>query len=148
MKISKSKIVLIDEFEKATPSVFHFFYELLEDGKFTDRHGIEHNLDGYIIIFTSNMTRKKYIESVPNPLKSRFDMVYCFVELPPEEKERFVIDTATDLISKIFKSTNVTVDINCVRTEMNSLIKNNNLRSIKRKIEDIIIAQYYTNINQ
>lgn len=148
MKISKSKIVLIDEFEKATPSVFHFFYELLEDGKFTDRHGIEHNLDGYIIIFTSNMIRKKYIESVPNPLKSRFDMVYCFVELPPDEKERFVIDTATDLISKILESTNVTVDINCVRTEMNSLIKNNNLRSIKRKIEDIIIAQYYTNKNQ
>lgn len=75
-------------------------------------------------------------------------MVYCFVELPPEEKERFVIDTATELISKIFKSTSVTVDINCVRTEMNSLIKNNNLRSIKRKIEDIIIAQYYTDINQ
>ncbi|WFA09197.1 AAA family ATPase [Tissierella sp. Yu-01] len=148
MKVSKSKIVLIDEFEKATPSVFHFFYELLEDGKFTDRHGIEHNLDGYIIIFTSNMTRKRYIESVPNPLKSRFDMVYCFVELPPNEKERFVIGTATDLISKIFKSTNVTVDISCVSTEMNSLIKNNNLRSIKRKIEDIIIAQYYTNINQ
>lgn len=148
MKLSKSKVVLIDEFEKATASVFHFFYELLEDGKFTDRHGIEHNLDGYIIIFTSNMSRKKYIESVPNPLKSRFDMVYCFVELPPDEKERFVIDTATVLISKIFKITNVTVDINCVRTEMNSLIKNNNLRSIKRKIEDIIIAQYYTNINQ
>ena len=148
MKISKSKIILIDEFEKATPSVFHFFYELLEDGKFTDRHGIEHNLDGYIIIFTSNITRKKYIEGVPNPLKSRFDMVYCFVELPPDEKERFVIDTATDLISKILKSTNITVDINCVRTEMNSLIKNNNLRSIKRKIEDIVIAQYYTNINQ
>jgi len=141
-------ILPIDEFEKATPSVFHFFYELLEDGKFTDRHGIEHNLDGYIIIFTSNMTQKKYIENVPNPLKSRFDMVYCLVELPPAEKERFVIDTATDLISKILKSTNVTVDINCVRTEMNSLIKNNNLRSIKRKIEDIIITQYYININQ
>jgi len=148
MKISKSKIVLIDEFEKATPSVFHFFYELLEDGKFTDRHGSEHNLDGYIIIFTSNMTRKKYIERIPDPLKSRFDMVYCFIELPPDEKERFVIDTATELISKIFISTKVTVDINCVITEMNSLIKNNNLRSIKRKIEDIIIAQYYTNINQ
>ncbi len=120
----------------------------MEDGKFTDRHGIEHNLDGYIIIFTSNMTQKKYIENVPNPLKSRFDMVYCLVELPPAEKERFVIDTATALISKILKSTNVTVDINCVRTEMNSLIKNNNLRSIKRKIEDIIITQYYININQ
>ena len=28
---------LIDEFEKATPSVYNFFYELLEDGIFTDR---------------------------------------------------------------------------------------------------------------
>ncbi len=148
MKISKSKIVLIDEFEKATPSVFHFFYELLEDGQFTDRHGVEHNLDGYIIIFTSNMTRKKYIENVPNPLKSRFDMVYCFVELPRDEKERFIIDMATDLIDKIFKSTGVKVDINCVRSEINTLIKNDNLRSIKRKIEDIVIAQYYSNINQ
>ncbi|WMJ85155.1 AAA family ATPase [Oscillospiraceae bacterium LTW-04] len=148
MKISKSKIILIDEFEKATSSVFHFFYELLEDGKFTDRHGVEHNLDGYIIIFTSNMTRKRYIENIPDPLKSRFDMVYCFVELPPDEKERFIIGSATNLIAKIFQNTKVTVDIKCVRTEIDTLIKSNNLRSIKRKIEDIVIAQYYANINQ
>lgn len=142
---SKSKIILIDEFEKATPSVFHFFYELLEDGIFTDRHGIQHNLNGYIVIFTSNMTRKKYIESIPNPLKSRFDMVYCFVALPPDEKERFVIDTAKDLIDKILESKDVNIDICCVKTEMNNLIKNNNLRNIKRKIEDIVIAKYYEN---
>ena len=35
---SKSKVILIDEFEKATPSVYNFFYELLEDGVFTDRN--------------------------------------------------------------------------------------------------------------
>ncbi len=62
--------------------------------------------------------------------------------------EKFIIDTASDLIDKIYQKTEVAVDINCVRTEINTLIKNNNLRSIKRKIEDIVIAQYYTNINQ
>lgn len=142
--VSKSRVILIDEFEKATPSVFHFFYELLEDGKFTDRHGVEHNLDGYIIIFTSNMTKKRYIESIPNPLKSRFDLVYCFVELPPDDKKEFVIRTATKLIDKIYEHSQVQVQLGCVEQEMDNLIKNNNLRNIKRKIEDIVIAQYFT----
>ena len=48
IKKSKSKVILIDEFEKATPSVYNFFYELLEDGIFTDRHGEKHDLNGYI----------------------------------------------------------------------------------------------------
>ena len=74
IKNSNSKIILIDEFEKATPSVYNFFYELLEDGMFTDRHGVAHNLDGYIIIFTSNMTEKQYQKHIPDSLKSRFDM--------------------------------------------------------------------------
>lgn len=30
MKLSKSKVILIDEFEKATPSVFHFFMNCLK----------------------------------------------------------------------------------------------------------------------
>lgn len=143
IRLSQSKIILIDEFEKANYSVFNFFYELLEDGKFTDRHGMEHNLDGYIIIFTSNMTRKKYIENLPDPLKSRFDLVYCFLELPQEEKRKYVIDVADKLIDKIYEDTKVKIEINCVELEMENLIQNNNLRIIKRKIEDIVISEYY-----
>jgi len=92
---SKSKLILIDEFEKATSSVYNFFYELLEDGKFTDRHGIEHELNGYLIIFTSNMTEKQYLKHIPNSLKSRFDMVYNFEDLLVEEKEDFIHNTTS-----------------------------------------------------
>lgn len=53
IKKSKSRVILIDEFEKATPSVYNFFYELLEDGIFTGRHGEKHDLNGYMIVFTS-----------------------------------------------------------------------------------------------
>lgn len=147
MKISKSKIILIDEFEKATPSVFHFFYELLEDGKFTDRHGVEHNMDGYIIIFTSNMSRKKYINDVPNPLKSRFDMVYCFVDLPKEEKKKFAIEIAQKLIEKIYKNTKIEIVFNSIENELYQLSEDNNLRSIKRKVEDVVIREYYKSID-
>ena len=148
MKLSKSKVILIDEFEKATPSVFHFFYELLEDGKFTDRHGAEHNLNGYIIVFTSNMSKERYLKLVPDPLKSRFDMVYRFVELSSEEKIRFINESAKALVTKIYKNTSIEVQIDNISCKLNLLIKYNNLRSIKRKVEDIVIEEYYKEIDK
>ncbi len=143
MKLSKSKVILIDEFEKATPSVFHFFYELLEDGKFTDRHGTEHNLNGYIIVFTSNISKERYLKLLPDPLKSRFDMVYRFVELSSEEKIRFINESAKALSDKIYENTSIKVQIDNISCKLNLLIKYNNLRSIKRKVEDIVIEEYY-----
>ncbi|ADL52651.1 AAA family ATPase [Clostridium cellulovorans] len=148
MKISNSKIILIDEFEKATPSVFHFFYELLEDGKFTDRHGVEHSMDGYIIIFTSNMSRKRYIDNVPDPLKSRFDMVYCFVDLPAEEKKKFAIEVAEKLIGKIYQNENIQIEFTSIENELDKIITHNNLRSIKRKVEDVVITEYYKSVEK
>lgn len=144
IKTSNSKIVLIDEFEKATPSVFHFFYELLEDGKFTDRHGIVHNMDGYIIIFTSNMSRNKYINNVPDPLKSRFDMVYEFLNLPIDEKKKFAMEIAQKLIEKIYHNKKIKIEFDSIENKLDELIRDNNLRSIKRKVEDIVISEYYS----
>ena len=56
---SHSKVILIDEFEKASKPVYNFFLQLLEEGKFTDSLGREYDLDKYIIIFTSNMPKEK-----------------------------------------------------------------------------------------
>lgn len=140
---SKSKVILIDEFEKATPSVFNFFYELLEDGKFTDRHGKEHNLDGYIIIFTSNMSKTSYIQNIPDSLNSRFDMVYRFVDLSDEDKMLFIKRVAVELIDDIYKDKLVEVQIEDILEKLNSLTAYNNLRVIKRKVEDIVVEKYY-----
>lgn len=125
-----------------------FFYELLEDGKFTDRHGTEHNLNGYIIVFTSNMSKERYLKLVPDPLKSRFDMVYRFVELSSEEKIRFINESAKALVTKIYENTSIEVQIDNISCKLNLLIKYNNLRSIKRKVEDIVIEEYYKEIDK
>ena len=139
---SKSKVILIDEFEKATPSVYNFFYELLEDGVFTDRHGIAHNLDGYLIIFTSNMTEAMYHEKIPDSLKSRFDMVYHFVGLPAEEKQRYIQNTAIDLIENLEKHFGTKVEIHKIQNELNELCEYDNLRDIKRNVEDIVFNSF------
>jgi len=140
---SKSKIILIDEFEKATSSVYNFFYELLEDGKFTDRHGIECDLNGYIIVFTSNMTEKQYQKHIPNSLKSRFDMVYNFEDLTAEEKQKYIDNTTTSLIGKLKERFSIEVDAKVISISLNELVKYKNLRDIKRWIEDIVFIEFF-----
>ena len=142
MKNSKSKVILIDEFEKATPSVFNFFYELLEDGKFTDRHGREHNLDGYIIVFTSNVLKEDFNKLIPNSLVSRFDLVYRFVELSVQDRKEFIKEFAEELIAKMAEGKTVNLEINNIQHKLNGLERYNNVRIIRRKVEDIIVDEY------
>lgn len=140
---SGAKLILIDEFEKATPSVYNFFYELLEDGIFTDRHGNPHDLNGYIIVFTSNMSQKQYQKHIPDSLKSRFDMVYYFVDIPLVEKKKYIDATATKLIDKLNTTFDVKISKNTLDGQLYQLLSLHNLRDIKRKIEDIVFAEFF-----
>ena len=85
---SRSKIILIDEFEKASKSVYNFFLQLLEEGKFTDSLGREYDLNKYIIIFTSNMPKERIGEFLPPELRSRFNYKCAFWPLSINEKEQ------------------------------------------------------------
>ena len=114
-KITKSNlgILLCDEFDKANRPVHNFFLELLEEGMFTDSLGCEYDLNGYIIIFTSNiLSMKEYKDSIPNELQTRFDLVAEFQSPTIKDKKQFVdllIEQAklnfSDKFSKIQLST-------------------------------------------
>lgn len=140
---SKSKVILIDEFEKATKSVYNFFYELLEDGVFTDRHGKKHDLNGYMIVFTSNMHQEIYQDHIPDSLKSRFDMVYYFVGVPKQDKLIFIHDSAIKLIDKLKINFGREVNFSCIKDDLEALAVYNNLRDIKRKVEDIVFQEFF-----
>ena len=92
-KIQKSKVgvLLCDEFEKTTRPVFSFFLELLEEGRFTDSMAREYDLDGYIIVFTSNIPNEaEYKKAIPQELQTRFDLVCEFEEPTSAEKVEFL----------------------------------------------------------
>lgn len=93
-----SKVILIDEFEKADTDIFNFFYELLEDGKFTDLTGNEYNLNGYIIIFTTNLSKENYKEILPPPLLSRFTLKSFFESPNYSEKQAFIEKRINNLL--------------------------------------------------
>ncbi len=92
-KIQKSKVgvLLCDEFEKTNRPVFSFFLELLEEGRFTDSMAREYDMDGYIIVFTSNIPNEaEYKKTIPQELQTRFDLVCEFEEPTSAEKIQFL----------------------------------------------------------
>lgn len=56
-------IVLFDEIEKAHPSVFDIFLQILDEGKLTDKLGNVGNFTNAVILFTSNIGADYIIQS-------------------------------------------------------------------------------------
>ena len=113
-KIQKSKVgvLLCDEFEKTTRPVFSFFLELLEEGQFTDSMAREYDMDGYIIIFTSNLQNEAaYMKVIPPELQTRFDLVCEFEEPTLSEKTSFLdllLETAKTKYTEQFANIDMT----------------------------------------
>lgn len=69
IKENPFSILLFDEIEKAHPSIFDKFLQILEDGRMTDGQGNTVYFSECIIIFTSNLgifTRNAYGQREPN----------------------------------------------------------------------------------
>jgi ATP-dependent Clp protease ATP-binding subunit ClpB len=56
-------VVLFDEIEKAHPSVFDIFLQILDEGKLHDRLGKEGDFSNAVILFTSNIASQAIIET-------------------------------------------------------------------------------------
>lgn len=101
---SNAGILLVDEFEKAEPAVWNFFLDLLETGSFTDSQGMEHDLCGFIIVFTSNCPLEKLNETFPAELLSRFSLKSLFSKLSANDK-RFFIGRYVSMFAKKYRET-------------------------------------------
>lgn len=140
---SKSKVILIDEFEKAGKQVHNFFLELLEDGNFTDSLGREFNLDKYIIIFTSNIKDEKVEEQISTELRSRFNLMYRFSSIPDDDKKSYTEYKSNDLLEKIKYKLGIEFDEDEVKRIKNiNVTKYDNLRNINDEIMLRISNEY------
>lgn len=59
-------VVLFDEIEKAHPSVFDLFLQILDEGKLHDRLGREGDFSNAVILFTSNIGSQHIIKEFAN----------------------------------------------------------------------------------
>ncbi len=136
---SKSTVILIDEFEKASQEVHNFFLELLADGKFTDSQGREYDLNKYIIIFTSNIDDNEFNRKIPPELRSRFDLVYKMVLLSKEEKEAYIRYKTNYYVKQAKDKMDIFIDSDSIINNMKSKAMSlDNIRFITREIEQYI----------
>lgn len=136
---SKSTVILIDEFEKASQEVHNFFLELLADGKFTDSQGREYDLNKYIIFFTSNIDENEFNRKVPPELRSRFDLVYKMVLLSKEEKTAYIRYKTDYYVVRAKEMMGITLKSDSIIANMGSkVISLDNIRFITREIEQFI----------
>ncbi|MEL6989051.1 MAG: AAA family ATPase, partial [Bacteroidota bacterium] len=55
-------IVLFDEIEKAHPSVFDVFLQILDEGRLTDKQGKQGDFSNAVILFTSNLGQQHIVD--------------------------------------------------------------------------------------
>ena len=147
IKNSDSKVILIDEFEKADTDIFNFFYELLEDGKFTDLNENEYDLNGYLIIFTTNLKEKNYKEVIPAPLLSRFTMKALFEPVGFEIKNKYIVEKAKALVEKYNDKYGKTIDYADVikKIDKNVINSTKNFRYLNRLVQKALISTIENN---
>jgi ATP-dependent Clp protease ATP-binding subunit ClpC len=83
-------VILIDEFEKSNATLFNFFLDVLESGKMVSSQAVEIDINGFIIIFTSNITKEEFPTRISPELRSRFDYKGHFTRLSNQDKRKYV----------------------------------------------------------
>ena len=93
-------VILIDEFEKSNTTLFNFFLDVLESGKMVSSQADELDINGFIIVFTSNITKEDFPNRISPELRSRFDYKGRFTRLFDEDKIKYIEFRVTTIVKK------------------------------------------------
>ncbi len=146
VKASDVGVILIDEFEKADTAVFNYFLDVLENGKIVNSQAEEIDINGYIIVFTSNMTKTEFQSKISPELRSRFDYKGNFGLLKEEDKNAFMLFRINQIIEKYKTSTSSNIPVELCDTIANKIdvTKYKNMRDLNKKIKDTFVDEIKT----
>lgn len=134
---SDTGIILIDEFEKSNSTLFNYFLDVLENGKMVSSLAHEIDLNGFIIIFTSNISKENFKNVISPELRSRFDYKGYFSILKTEDKRKYVWFRTNSIVRKFNKNVANVLDDNFI-TDVFSQInvtKFKNMRDLNKTIK-------------
>ena len=146
MKVRETDVgvLLIDEFEKSNATLFNYFLDVLESGKMTSSLGGEIDLNGFIIIFTSNISKDDFSKRISPELRSRFDYKCMFTVLSNKDKQKYLEFRTKSIVAKISHNQ----DPELVSYLLRFFYKNinvadyNNMRDLNKMIKKILLNFY------
>lgn len=83
-------VVLLDEIEKAHPTIYNTFLQIFDDGRLTDGKGRTINFTNTVIIMTSNLRESELKTFFRPELLNRLDQVIVFNSLSPKDMDKIV----------------------------------------------------------
>lgn len=136
-------LILIDEFEKADNAVFNYFLDVLENGKIVNSQAEEYDVNGYIIVFTSNISKDDFTKRISPELRSRFDYKGMFNLLTDEDKLKFVHFRINQIVNKYkeFVSEDLPERIHDDIVNEIDVTQFQNMRDLNKKIKDTFVEK-------
>lgn len=134
-------IILIDEFEKSNATLFNYFLDVLESGKLVSSLAEEIDLDGFIIVFTSNISKEDFSNKISPELRSRFDYKCQFTLLYNEDKKKYVEFRVNSIVRKVNEKYKIQLEENLHErflTQIN-VSDYNNMRDLNKKIKTVFV---------
>ena len=130
-------IILIDEFEKSNASLFNYFLDVLESGKIISSLAEEIDLDGFIIVFTSNISKEDFPQRISPELRSRFDYKGQFTLLYDDDKKKYVEFRINSIVRKVNKEYATQLPENLYEYFLDEIdvSKFTNMRDLNKKIK-------------
>lgn len=141
MNESDVGLILIDEFEKADNAVFNYFLDVLENGKIVNSQAEEYDVSGYIIVFTSNISKENFKQRISPELRSRFDYKGMFNLLTDTDKRKFVHFRINQIVDKYkkFICDKLPERIHDDIVRKIDVTKYKNMRELNKKIKDTFV---------
>ena len=103
-------VVLLDEIEKAHPTIYNTFLQIFDDGRLTDGKGRTINFTNTIIIMTSNLPEDQLKTFFKPELLNRLDQIIVFNKLSPKDMDKIVENELEKALTNV-RSSGVKINI-------------------------------------
>lgn len=135
----ESNVILIDEFDKVSPTFYNAFYELFDEGKYVDSN-YDVDLSNTIFICTSNYHSEDEIKNNLGPaMFSRIDTCIEYSYLAKSDKTKIINSWYEQIISQLNEEEkNIIHQTDVLKCFIDNAEKYNNIRSLKTKMENAI----------
>lgn len=94
-------VVLLDEIEKAHPTIYNAFLQIFDDGRLTDGKGRTINFTNTVIIMTSNLPEDQLKNYFRPELLNRLDQVIVFNTLSQKDMSLIVESELTHALTNV-----------------------------------------------
>lgn len=138
----ESGVILIDEFDKASPVFHSAFYQLFDGGVFEDKN-YHVELGPALIICTSNYSSESQIrEALGDALYSRFDVLIRFQDLSQEEIQQILDKLVGKRFGTLTAEERGVLDQEALMVGLQRLVgSGGNVRKLGKTVDEVISIQ-------